>query len=183
MPLLGEDGSRLKYVSPRQVRLSKKFAESWPRSKGFWRRPSRRSKDRNSRPLQDKARNLDEALGLFHPVELRPRPPRQRQSLAGERFRRHAEIVGAIHPSPVAASCLDGASGEPPLGRRQRAGEQLLKQKLQPACERTSCSGSSSNWRKRPIRPCKNSSPMGAPSKPARNRSRASSPWPPSCGG
>ena len=76
VPLLGEDGSRLKHVSPRQVRLSKKFAKILAEIETILEaKPSRRSEDRNSRPCKKRPRNLDEALELFLQLSYDPGRP------------------------------------------------------------------------------------------------------------
>ena len=75
VPLLGEDGSRLRYVSPRQVRLSKKFARSWRRSKPF-----EQAQQKKQRPdilaSAGKGQKSRRGTGVVSPVELRPCPRR-----------------------------------------------------------------------------------------------------------
>ena len=65
VPLTGEDGSRLKYVSPRQVRLSQKFAKVLGDIEKVLDEAQQKKRKPVLSPLQDSARRLDEALELF----------------------------------------------------------------------------------------------------------------------
>ena len=74
VPLLGEDGSRLKHVSPRQLRLSqKKFDKILAESEVVRKQAQRQDREPPFSALQKHVRNLARAHGTVRPVELRPR--------------------------------------------------------------------------------------------------------------
>jgi ABC-type transport system involved in cytochrome c biogenesis permease subunit len=75
VPLRGEDGSRLKFVSPAQVRRSQKFSEIMAEIEAVY----KEAQHKNRRPvfsaLQEKARNLEEARQLFSQLGYDPGRP------------------------------------------------------------------------------------------------------------
>ena len=75
VPLLGEDGSRLRYVSPRQVRLSKKFDEIGREIEALLVQAQKKQKRPEFTSLQEKVKSLDEALELFLQLSYDPARP------------------------------------------------------------------------------------------------------------
>ena len=75
VPLLGEDGSRLRYVSPRQVRLSKKFDEIGREVEALLVQAQKTQKRPEFTYLQEKVKSLDEALELFLQLSYDPARP------------------------------------------------------------------------------------------------------------
>ena len=65
VPLFGEDGSRLKFVSPRQVEESRPFAEQWFAVAGKLRQAQRRGRKPELTALDQKTRDLYDALTTF----------------------------------------------------------------------------------------------------------------------
>jgi ABC-type transport system involved in cytochrome c biogenesis permease subunit len=72
VPILGEDNSRLKFVSPRQVRLSKKFAQIVGEVEELMRKAQRTQKKPEFSPIQEKARTVMEELSYFLMVTYDP---------------------------------------------------------------------------------------------------------------
>ena len=58
VPLFGEDGSRLKFVSPRQVEDSSKFAEQWIAVIGKLRQAQQRNRKAELTALDQKVKDL-----------------------------------------------------------------------------------------------------------------------------
>ena len=65
VPILGEDGSRLKFVSPRQVEDSRMFAEQWLAMIGKVRQAQQRSRKPELTVLDQKVKDLYDALTTF----------------------------------------------------------------------------------------------------------------------
>ena len=74
VPLMGEDGRRLKYVSPNQVR-SKKFVGILAEIERIQEEAQQKKRRPGLSALQEKARNLEEALGLFIQLSYDPGRP------------------------------------------------------------------------------------------------------------
>ena len=90
VPLRGEDGSPLRYVSPRQVRLATKFFTLRAEIERIQDEAQQKKQKPRFSDLQekvkDKVRKLDEALVLFLQLSYDPGPPWQGQSVAETRL-------------------------------------------------------------------------------------------------
>ena len=72
VPLFGEDGGRLKYVSPRQVETSTKFAEQWVAVIGKLRQAQQRNRKPELTALDQKVKELNDALTTFERLTYDP---------------------------------------------------------------------------------------------------------------
>ena len=72
VPLRGEDGSRLRYVSPRQVRLSKKFETSVAEVEKLLDEAREKQRAADLSPLQESVWKLAEARELFRELSYGP---------------------------------------------------------------------------------------------------------------
>ena len=72
VPLFGEDGSRLKFVSPRQVEDSSKFAEQWIAVIGKLRQAQQRNRKAELTALDQKVKDLNDALTTFERLTYDP---------------------------------------------------------------------------------------------------------------
>ncbi len=132
VPLVGEDGSRLKYVSPRQVRLSRKFADILAEIETILKQAQQKQRRPELTALQEKARGLDEALGLFQQLSYDPgragdANPWLESDFIGmlKSWEGFTQALSPSHPLTVQAANLR-------LGERNEQAVQLLKQQLQP---------------------------------------------------
>ena len=132
VPLQGEDGSRLRHVSPRQVRLSKKFADVLAEIETVLKQSQQKKQRPKLSALQVKARSLDEALGLFQQLSYDPgrtdnANPWLESDLVGmlKSWEGFTQALSPRHPLTVRPENLR-------LDERNEQAMQLLKQKLQP---------------------------------------------------
>jgi len=135
VPLLGEDGSRLTHVSPRQVRLSKKFVAILTEIEKLQEEAQQKKRRPELSAVQDKARNLDEALGLFiqlsyDPGRLGKANPWLETDFVGlqKSWERFTQALAQRPALTVQAENLRSAEGN-------EQAMQLLKQKLQPCLQ------------------------------------------------
>ncbi len=131
VPLLGEDGSRLKHVSPNQVR-SKKFVALLAEIEKVQEEAQKKKRRPELSALQAKARDLDESLGLFIQLSYDPgRPgianPWLENDFVGmqKSWERFTQALSQHPALAVQAKNLRLAEGNEQSMR-------LLKQKLQP---------------------------------------------------
>jgi ABC-type transport system involved in cytochrome c biogenesis permease subunit len=75
VPIFGEDGSRLKYVSPRQVRASKKFREIMDEIRAMQMEAQQKQRRPEFSALKDKARALYDAAEMFTQLSYDPARP------------------------------------------------------------------------------------------------------------
>ncbi len=141
VPLLGEDGSRLRHVSPRQVRLSRKFADTLAEIETILRQSQQKKRRPVLSPLQEKARNLDEALGLFQQLSYDPgrkgaANPWLETDFVGmqKSWEGFTQALSPAHPLTVQTDNLR-------VNDRSEQAMQLLKQKLQPCLRRPTAAG------------------------------------------
>ncbi len=135
VPLLGEDGSRLRHVSPRQVRLSKKFVAVLTEIEKMQEEAQQKKRKPELSAVQENARSLDEALGLFIQLSYDPgrtgkNNPWLESDFAGmqkswERFTR------ALSQRPMLTVQADNLR----MSDEDEKAMQLLKQKLQPCLQ------------------------------------------------
>ncbi|MGO9113371.1 MAG: cytochrome c biogenesis protein CcsA [Thermoguttaceae bacterium] len=132
VPLLGEDGSRLKHVSPRQIRLSKKLVAVLTETEKVLEEAQQKKRRPELSSVQETARNLDEALGLF--IQLSYDPGRRGKSnpwlesdFVGmqKSWERFTQALAQRPALTVQAENLRSAE-------ENEQAMQLLKQKLQP---------------------------------------------------
>jgi len=131
VPLLGEDGSRLKHVSPNQVR-SKKFVALLAEIEKVQEEAQKKKQRAELSALQTKARDLDESLGLFIQLSYDPgRPGNANPWLESDfvgmqkSWERFTQALSQHPALAVQAKNLRLADGNEQNMR-------LLKQKLQP---------------------------------------------------
>ncbi|MEI8375705.1 MAG: cytochrome c biogenesis protein CcsA [Planctomycetota bacterium] len=130
VPLLGEDGSRLKHVSPNQVR-SKKFVAILAEIEKVQEEAKKKKRRPELSALQAKVRDLDEALGLFIQLSYDPGRPGTNPWLESDfvgmqkSWERFTQFLSQHPVLAVQAKNLRLAEGNEQAMR-------LLKQKLRP---------------------------------------------------
>ena len=129
---MGEDGSRLRHVSPSQVRHSQKFAEIITEIEAIFKEAQHKKGRPQFSALQEKAQKPRRALGLFEQLSYDPgRPGTENRWLVvdfigmRDSWEGFTQALSPSHPLTVQPDNLR-------LGDRSEQALQLLQQKLQP---------------------------------------------------
>ena len=169
VPLRGEDGRRLKYVSPRQIRHCQKFEQITTEIDAILLDAQRKQKRPELSALQEKVKTLAEAFELFLQLSYDPgRPGSFNRSLENEFVRMRDswdQFVETLTQHPELTEPQEN------LRSVRRRGEGQAAR-----------SGNFSSWRKRPIWRCANSPPNGARPSGKKTGRQPSRPRPPICG-